>query len=202
MAEKANSATAEAERHARRLHELTAQQQKLVQLYYRDAISVEVMQDEQARIREEQAQVERWHSQAVAQVDDVMSALEDALVLLSKPGEAYEYAASDPTLRKILNRAIFERILIQVVDRQVEVEGVPHEIYNRMLQTAQALGLNPQAAPDATARASRPIALRRIPTTSEPQFQNWTLGFARRPNGGGTGIRTQIHGFGDRANSH
>ena len=64
------------------MRELTGQQQKLVQLYYRDAISVEVLQAEQQRIANEQAQVERWQSQAVAQVDDVMQALDDALLLL------------------------------------------------------------------------------------------------------------------------
>lgn len=83
-----------------------------------------------------------------------MSALEDALVLLSKPGEAYDYSERDPTLRKFLNRAMFERILIHVVDRQTETEGVPYEVYSLMLQTAQVLGLSPQAPPDANVQGS------------------------------------------------
>jgi hypothetical protein len=39
-----------------------------------------------------------------------MQALENALSLLCQSGEAYEQA--DPTLRKMLNQAIFWRILI------------------------------------------------------------------------------------------
>ncbi len=37
-------ARAEAERHKRRVHELTGQQQKLIQLYYKGGVSEEVMQ--------------------------------------------------------------------------------------------------------------------------------------------------------------
>jgi hypothetical protein len=108
---KAEHAKAEAERHERRLRELTAQQQKLVQLYYRDAISIEVLQAEQQRIAKEESRVEKWQNQAVAKVDDAMQALDDALTLLSEPGKAY--AESDESLRKILNRAVFARILIR-----------------------------------------------------------------------------------------
>jgi hypothetical protein len=117
-----------------------------VQLYYRDAISVEVLQAGQLRIADEQAQVERWQNQAVAQVDDVMQALEDALSLLCQPGAAYEQA--DPSLRKMLNRAIFFRILIQVVDREIEVEGIPHDVFTQLVQTAKSLGMPPERPPD------------------------------------------------------
>ncbi len=50
-------ARTESECHARRLCELTTQQQKLVQLYYRNAVSEDVLRAEQARIKEEQSQV-------------------------------------------------------------------------------------------------------------------------------------------------
>ena len=195
---KAEHAEQEAERHSRRLRELTAQQQKLVQLYYRDAISVEVLQAEQQRIADEQAQVERWQNQAVAQVDDVIQALEDALSLLCQAGEAYQQA--DPSLRKLLNRAIFCRILIQVVDRQVEAKGVQQEVYAQLVQTAKSLGLPASAPPDAvlathrarqyrrTGMGHRPLARR--PSTNEPQRLVSAPGFARRQDGGEGGIRT------------
>ena len=125
-----------------------------MQLYYRDAISVEVMQAEQQRIAAEQAQVERWQSQAVAQVDDVMQALDDALTLLCKPGTAYEQA--DASLRKLLNRAIFSRILIQVVDRRIEIDGVPHEVFTALVQTAKSLGMAPERPPDILLEAHGP----------------------------------------------
>lgn len=46
----------------RRLRELAAQQKNLVQLYYRDAISIEVLKAEQKRIKKEQAQIDKWQS--------------------------------------------------------------------------------------------------------------------------------------------
>ena len=192
---KAENARAEAERHSRRLRELTAQQQKLVQLYYRDAISVEVLQAEQLRIAAEQAQVERWQHQAVAQVDDVMQALDDALLLLCQPGEAYEQA--DPSLKKILNRAIFQRILIQVVDRRVEAEGETQEVYTALVETAGSLGMVPDQPPDILLQAHQAVrnrtrrAIRLRPSTNEPQPAFLGSGFARRTIGGGGGIRTR-----------
>ena len=196
---KAATAQAEAERHSRRLHELTAQQQKLVQLYYRDAISVEVLQAEQLRIADEQAQVERWQTQAVAQVDDVMQALDDALLLLCEPGEAYEQA--DPSLKKILNRAIFQRILIQVVDRRVEAEGLPQEVFTALVETAQSLGIASDQPPDVLLQAHQAVrtrtrrTIRLRPSTNEPQPAFLGSGFARRADGGEGGIRTRDGGL-------
>ena len=195
---KAATAEAEAERHGRRLRELTAQQQKLVQLYYRDAISVEVMQAEQQRIAAEQAQVERWQSQAVAQVDDVVQALDDALTLLCKPGKAYEQA--DASLRKLLNRAIFSQILIQVVDRRIEVEGLPHEVFTALVQTAKSLGMAPDRPPDILVEAHQavlagpPRTTQRRSSTNKPQPVLQGSGFARRQDGGEGGIRTRDGG--------
>ncbi|MCA1680067.1 MAG: recombinase family protein, partial [Actinobacteria bacterium] len=195
---KAATAEAEAERHSRRLHELTLQQQKLVQLYYRDAISVEVLQAEQLRIADEQAQVERWQSQAIAQVDDVMQALDDALLLLCEPGEAYEQA--DPSLKKILNRAIFQRILIQVVDRRVEAEGEAHEVYAALVETAKSLGMAPDRPPDILLQVHHAVrngsrrTIRLRPSTNKPQPAFQGSGFARRSDGGEGGIRTRDGG--------
>lgn len=163
---------------------MTAQQQKLVQLYYRDAISVEVMQAEQARIRDEQVQVERWQGQAIAQVDDVMEALEDALTLLSEPGKAYDYAESEPTLRKILNRAIFGCILIQFVDGEIEAEAVPQEVLAQLIQTAQALGLRPRHRLDPTAggrhgpcKARTPTPILGVRVRTSTKWRSFWVGF-------------------------
>jgi hypothetical protein len=131
-----------------------------------------------------------------------VQALEDALSLLSKPGEAYEQA--EPSLRKMLNRAIFWRILIQVVDRQVEVEGVPQEVYTQIVQTAKAVGLPASAPLDAVlathgarqyrrTRADR-RPLMRMASTNEPQRLVSAPGFARRTFGGEGGIRTRDGG--------
>jgi hypothetical protein len=86
-----------AERHARQARALINQQQKLVQLYYRNAISVELLQEEQRRIQIEQSQAEQWQNQAIARVEDVMEALDDALALMAHPGRAYDEAKDHPT---------------------------------------------------------------------------------------------------------
>lgn len=88
---KADAATVTAEQHARRLRELTAQQQKLVQLYYRDAVSIEVLEAEQSRLEAERAQVERWQQVAHTEVTDVMKALDHALELVAHPGGSTEH---------------------------------------------------------------------------------------------------------------
>jgi hypothetical protein len=65
----------EADRHARRLQDLERQQKKMLQLYYRDGISIEVMQQEQTRIKRERAEVKRRQQIAVGQIEDIMEAL-------------------------------------------------------------------------------------------------------------------------------
>ncbi len=51
---KTELAAKQVDQHKRRLQELTNQQQKLIQLYYQDAISVDALQAEQDRIEQEQ----------------------------------------------------------------------------------------------------------------------------------------------------
>src|SRR5690349_4595142 len=99
--------------------------------------------------------------------------LEDALVLFSQPGEAYTYAEAEPSLRKILNRAIFSRILIQVIGRRTQSDGVMHEVYDQLVAVAKALGMPPDAPADVMvpvgqARTSRNGRRRpRRPSTDE-----------------------------------
>ncbi len=195
--EKADSAEAEAERHERRLRELHAQQQKLVQLYYRDAVSLEVLEAEQQRIALEQAQAEQWQRQAVAQVDDVMEALDEALRLLSVPGEAYNQA--DASMRKLLNRAIFARILIRVVDRRVMADGEPFEVYGLLIDTAKALQAPPTSRPDIIVQAHQAVVngpgRSRQPSRNEPHPHSSGAGFELRSTGGEGGIRTRERTF-------
>jgi hypothetical protein len=66
------------------VRELTAQQQKLVQLYYNGGVSEGVLKAEQQRIAAETAQAERWVEAARAETQDVMDALDDALLLLDE----------------------------------------------------------------------------------------------------------------------
>jgi hypothetical protein len=98
----------ERDRHERRRTELLTQQQKLVQLFYKNGISEEVMAAEQARIEREQGEVDRWTENAKASTEELDAALDEAVRLMSIPAEAYRRA--DPTVRRLINQAIFERI--------------------------------------------------------------------------------------------
>ncbi len=115
------------------------------------------------------------------------------MLLLSEPGVAYDYAESEPSLRKLLNRAIFDRILIQVVDGRLEVEAVPQELFELMVKTARDLTMAPDAPPDILFQAHQAVQGPRRPrrATNEPRRLQRAPEFARRANGGEGGIRTR-----------
>jgi site-specific DNA recombinase len=129
---KAQVARRESERHKRRLRELTAQQQKLVQLYYNGGVSEEVLKAEQERIKTESAQAQQWADAANREVEDVVQALDDALALLDDNHVLYEEL--NPICRRLTNQAIFLHITIIDPDT-VEVELTP--LYDQIAQLAQ-----------------------------------------------------------------
>jgi putative transposase len=78
------------ERHARRLRELTGQQQKLLQAFYNGGVDEDVLKAEQERIKVKRAQARKWAAAAVSEVKDIMEALDNALLLLDKEQVIYE----------------------------------------------------------------------------------------------------------------
>ena len=130
----AETARKEADRHARRLHELTAQQQKLVQLYYKDGVSEDVMKAEQERIEAERATTERWSDAAKRQVDDVDQALEDALALIDLA--TAPYLTADPLERRLINLAIYLMLLVSHPDT---IEAKPTALYAQLVPLAREL---------------------------------------------------------------
>lgn len=131
---KALVAERESARHARRLRELTAQQQKLVQLAYRELVSDEVLKAEQNRIEAERAEAKRWATAAVQEVEDVMQALDDALSLID--AGTLPYASGSPLERRLLNQALFEVLLVENAD---SVEGTPTAFYAQLVPLAKEL---------------------------------------------------------------
>lgn len=103
-------ARAEAERHKRRLHELTGHQQKLLHLYYSGGVSEEVMQVEQERIEAERTSAEHWSDMTKRQVKDVDQALVDALALLDLA--TVPYLTANPPERRLINLAIYLMLLV------------------------------------------------------------------------------------------
>lgn len=105
----------EAERAERRLSELQQEQQRLLQLSYQDLVDNDVLAAEQARIKNERAQVAKWSKAIAHNEQEIQTALEEALRLLDDPGSAYQRAT--PTIRRMLNQAIYERL--DILDGEV-----------------------------------------------------------------------------------
>lgn len=82
---KLRTAKTESERALRRLEALKQEQQRLLQLSYRDLVDEEVLAAEQVRIRSERAQVGKWAKTAALDAEDITKALEEALRLLEDP---------------------------------------------------------------------------------------------------------------------
>ncbi len=161
---KAEVAQRASERHTRRLRELTGQQQKLVQLFYNGGVSEEVMRAEQQRIEVEQAHAQQWADAATREVEDVMGAFDDALLLLDAKRVLYETLPHSS--RRLVNQAIFIAFIVHDPDT-VEAQRTPlyeaialvvHALQeaDAPLQTAparprarQGAGIGPEKDPDA-----------------------------------------------------
>jgi site-specific DNA recombinase len=136
---RAEVARRESSRHARRLRELTGEQQKLVQLYYKGNVSEEVLEAEQTRIEAERTEARRWSAAAVREVKDVMQALNDALSLVDRG--RLPYLTANATERRLINQAIFHRLVITSAD---SAEAEPTPLYSQLAQLARDLA--PSAA--------------------------------------------------------
>ena len=92
-----------------------------MQLDYKGGVSEEVLQAEQQRIEAERTQAHHWIEAATHEAQDVREALDDALTIVGRCHETYLEAS--PMLRRLLNQAIFERLLIH--SDSVECEQQP-----------------------------------------------------------------------------
>jgi site-specific DNA recombinase len=130
----AEVARKEASRHTRRLRELTDEQQKLVQLFYKGKVSEEVLEAEQARIQDERAAAQRWTAAADREVEDVDQALNDALALIDLG--TTPYLNGTPTERRLINLAVYVMLLISDPDR---VQAEPTALYAQLVPLARKL---------------------------------------------------------------
>jgi site-specific DNA recombinase len=129
--QKLKAARHEAERASRRLDALKQEQQRLLQLSYQDLVDTDVLAAEQARIKAQRAQLEKWAKAIAHNEQDIKTALEEALRLLDHAGAAYQQAT--PTIRRMLNQAIFEQL--HILDGEVtQATRVP------LIQALESLG--------------------------------------------------------------
>ncbi|MGA2452729.1 MAG: recombinase family protein [Solirubrobacteraceae bacterium] len=100
----------EAERHRRALKAIEAKQEKLVQLYYDDLVTLDVFEREQDKLKAERQAADRLENNANVQLEDIQAALELALSRVDRPQEVYSEGTEME--RRVMNRAIFARIEI------------------------------------------------------------------------------------------
>jgi site-specific DNA recombinase len=100
----------ETERHEHALKAIEAKQEKLVQLFYKDLVTEGVFAAEQAKLKTERRAAELLQTAATAQLDDLQAALDLALGRVDRPYEGYRDGTE--LERRVMNRAIFERIEI------------------------------------------------------------------------------------------
>jgi hypothetical protein len=149
---KAEVAHRESQRHARRVRELTAQQQKLVHLFYHGGVSEEVLKAEQERISAETAQAHRWTDAARAEKEHVMEALADALLLLN---ETVIYERLPHSSRRLVNQAVFVSLIVIDPDT-ILAHRTP--VFDEMALLSQQLhrGRSPAATSAARSRPRMP----------------------------------------------
>ena len=94
----------------RTLKKIEAKQEKLVQLYYQDLVTMDVFEREQAKLKTETKAAERLRKVAVAQTEDIDQALEEAFARVERTQQSYLEAT--PLERRGMNRVFFERIEI------------------------------------------------------------------------------------------
>jgi hypothetical protein len=181
------AARQEARRHSRRLHELTSQQQKLVQLYYKDSISEDVLQAEQTRIQAERAAAERLEIAADREVSDIDAALRDALALIDQG--TTPYLTGNPTERRLISLAIYVMLLISDPDA---VQGKPTALYAALVPLARELAQKPAQNGHKRPEQAKTQGSRPQNQTGTPFLRSR---FAIRANGGEGGIRTLERGF-------
>ncbi|HUB36807.1 MAG TPA: recombinase family protein [Solirubrobacteraceae bacterium] len=100
----------EAERHERTMKRIEAKQEKLLDLYYRDLVSEDIFERQQASLTKERRAAERLRKAAQIETQDLERALDQALARATDPHGVYLDAT--PLERRTMNKAIFLRIEI------------------------------------------------------------------------------------------
>jgi site-specific DNA recombinase len=136
----------QSERHKRKLRDLQNEQQKLLQLFYRDGVDGEVLQAEQERIEAERAQARRWLTSATQEGDETEAALDEALSIMQ--GCHAIYLAGDAELRRLMNQAIFTRLLVGTNEIEGEEQPVVGHIHAMRGSRTVARARRPQNGQD------------------------------------------------------
>ncbi|WKZ83235.1 MAG: recombinase family protein [Acidimicrobiia bacterium] len=105
-----NLNTKEIDRQQRRLTKLRDERKKLLNAHYADAITVDLLREEQARITTEEAQAQRILDSCTLRFDEIERNLDQALNLAADCLEAYARATDE--IRRTFNQVFFEKIWV------------------------------------------------------------------------------------------
>ncbi len=135
--------TKEVVRQQRRLDKLRDERRKLLNAHYADAITVDLLREEQGRITAEEAQAQRILDSCTLRFDEIERNLDQALTLAASCLEAYARATDE--IRRAFNQAFFEKIWVG----EEGVEGadlklpfahlLAHDLIERLEHEAAAL---------------------------------------------------------------
>jgi DNA invertase Pin-like site-specific DNA recombinase len=185
--ERAEVADREVKRHQKRIREVEDKQRKLLDLHYRDLISDDVFEKEQARLREDRAAITALQEVTEATSEQVEGQLETAIVLLEAPGTMYRHAT--PIQRRALNRWFWQRIDVGEDGDVLEAAVTPLPDAFRPWQPGLARVRRPDGCPSGQVRAdSQPVHLVRegpapAGPSSVPEAVAWSDGQTGRAIG-------------------
>ena len=101
----------EAERLTARLSQLDSEREKLLRAHYADAIPLDLLKSEQARIARETQAAQAALGRLNGELGAVEKGLDTALALVADCHRLY--VAAPPHIRRQLNQAVFERIFVE-----------------------------------------------------------------------------------------
>ncbi len=103
--------TAEIGRQSARLARLDAEREKLLKAHYAEAVPLDLLKREQARIGNEMAATQAALGRLNTELGSVERGLDQALTLVADCHRLYQ--AAPPHIRRQLNQAVFERIFVE-----------------------------------------------------------------------------------------
>jgi len=154
----------EIERHQRKIKKIKANQARLVQLFYKDLVSEDVLASEQKRLQAEDRHVRNLLAQAELQAEDIAVRLEDVRKRTSTPYQAYRRGS--PLERRLLNQTFFKRILIGEASEVLGVTLTP--AYAAVAEWDESFGQPQTPEPSQEAQAGLEAPSPRSPQEKTP----------------------------------
>jgi site-specific DNA recombinase len=155
---------AERERHraeatvflGKRLKQLANEREKLLKAYYADAIDVDTLKREQARINTEVEEAEAQLSREGAKLKKAAEVIQLALNLAESCPDAYLKAR--PDVRKLWNQAFFRKILV-MAGPSAQAEVLYEEPFASLLDSQEDVGSHNSRVVEVAGRCVNRIGL-------------------------------------------